>query len=86
MKERRIGRFEVSQILLDKAMDTGHGENLFAGSVPLDLQRDWIRGVVTFICWNHQFDAIDEGQTIPIYSATFQAGQTSPTWQRVSGT
>lgn len=86
MKERRIGRFEVSQCLLYEAIDTGHGANLFAGCVPLDAQWDWMRGVVTFTCWNPQFEAIAEGRTVPMYSAIFQDQQTSPTWQKVSGT
>jgi hypothetical protein len=84
MNERRIGRFEVHKDLLRDAINTGHGANLFVGSVPLDVQHDWIRRVATFICWNQQFDAIDEGEVVPTYQAVFRHGETSPTWERVA--
>lgn len=86
MKERRIGRFKVADKLLQEAIDTGHGQNLFSGMVPLDIQREWMSGVTTFIAWHASFMPIEEGRMTPEYRATFQAGETAPTWQHVEGT
>lgn len=86
MKERRIGKFEIAEKLLSDAIDTGHGQNLFANMVPLDIHRDWMRGVSTFIAWHPDFMAISEGRVTPEYVAIFHDGQTAPTWQHVEGT
>lgn len=80
MKERRIGRFTVAEQLLRDAVNTGHGQNLFAGVVPLDIQRDWLRGTITYIAWHKDFAQIDEGQIAPEYVATFEAGSCEPRW------
>lgn len=86
MKERRIGRFTVANKLLHAAIDSGHGANLFAGMVPLDIQRDFIQDQTTFIAWCPQFMVIDEGRIIPEYVAVFREGNTIPEWKHVEGT
>lgn len=86
MKDRRIGRFKIAGKLLQDAINTGHGQNLFAGMVPLDIQRDWVSDTVTFTAWHRDFAPVSEGQMIPEYIGIFKAGKTLPTWQHVEGT
>lgn len=83
MKERRIGTFTVSDKLLHAAIDSGHGANLFAGSVPLDVRRDFIAQRTEFFVWNPAFRPITEGEVAPEYRAVFRDGETMPTWEEV---
>jgi hypothetical protein len=85
MKERRLGRFRVSEKLLRKAIDSGHGANLFIGCVPLDVKCDWITGQTEFIVWHPSFDVISDGEITPEYEATFLEGSVTPKWSRKGG-
>ena len=86
MSNRRIGRFKCADRLLQDAISTGHGQNLFVGMVPLDIQRDWMSDTVTFTAWHADFAPVPEGRITPEYRAIFKAGETSPTWEHVEGT
>lgn len=86
MNDRRIGRFKIAGKLLQDAINTGHGQNLFVGMVPLDIQRDWVSDVVTFTAWHQDFAPVPQGRLIPEYIGVFHAGETLPTWQQVAGT
>ena len=85
MKERRLGRFQVAEKLLRDAIDTGHGANIFAGCVPLDVQRDWLRGSAEYLCWHPDFDVIADGEITPEYVATFYENSATPNWKRKHG-
>lgn len=80
MNDRRIGRFRVAERLLREAVNTGHGQNLFAGIVPLDIERDWLSGTITYIAWHKDFAQIAEGQIAPEYVAIFTAESIEPRW------
>jgi hypothetical protein len=86
IKNRRIGKFKVSNKLLRDATNTGSGANLFVGMIVLDIQHDWIGGDATYVAWHPDFEPIDEGRILPLYVSTFQLGQTAPTWVKVEGT
>jgi hypothetical protein len=85
MKNRRLGRFIVSDKFLRDAIDNGFGANLFLGSVPIDVHRDFLSQSTTFLCWNQAFDVVPEGEIIPLYRAIFYGGCANPTWERVDG-
>lgn len=86
MKDRRIGKVTVADRLLRAAIDSGHGANMFAGSVPLDVQRSWVADKTTFVLWHPKFQPVDEGRMIPEYRAVFEDGETTPTWEHIEGT
>lgn len=83
MKERRIGRFTVAEKLLRDAIDTGHGANLFHKAVPLDVNRDWMSGRTTFLCWHPEFRPINEGEIAPEYVAEWDAKSVYPVWREL---
>lgn len=83
MSNRKIGRFKVSEKLLREAVKTGHGANLFADWIPLDINRNWETGTTEYLVWHPSFEPVKEGDVAPWYVATFEAGQTKPTWHQI---
>lgn len=78
---RRLGRFTVSEQLLRDSINTGIAARLFYGSVPLDVQRDWMANTTTFLLWHPQFDEVPEGCLVPAYMATVTNGVIE--WDRI---
>jgi len=79
--DSRMGRFTVRDKILRDSINNGLAARLFYGSVPLDVQRDWLQEKTTFTLWHPSFDAIDEGARIPEYIAVVENGVIS--WERV---
>ncbi len=80
-KSRRIGRFTLSDFLLRQSINNGIAARLFYGSVPLDVQRNWMEATSAFILWNPSFDEVREGELVPEYIALVENGVI--TWERV---
>lgn len=76
MNERRIGRFTVPDHMLRQSINDGSAAHLFAGAVPLDVQRDWMQQTTTYICWHPEFRVIPEGEMAPTYIAVFRKDDT----------
>lgn len=85
MKDRRIGWVTIDEYVIRDSIDNGQAAALFAGSVPIDVQRNFYERKVTYLLWNSQFDQISEGSALPEYVATFHKGKKEPTWQRKEG-
>lgn len=75
MSDRRIGKFTVSDSVLRDSIDDGSAAHLFAGAVPIDVQRDWMTQNTTYICWHPAFRQVAEGEMFPTYTATFHKGE-----------
>lgn len=83
MKNRRLGRFIVSEKLLRDAIDTGHGANVFDGLIPLKLRLDTLAGIYEYLGWHAQFDPLPECEIVPEYRPIFDNGTAFPRWERV---
>lgn len=86
MSGRRIGRFTVSDHILRESIDDGSAAHLFAGAVPLDVERDWMTQNTTYICWHPAFRQVAKGEMVPTYAATFhrnEDGTVSHEWEEV---
>ena len=83
MKDRRIGKLLIKRKLLDKAIDSGDGANLFHMSVPLDVKHDFISGNVEMILWHPQFRPIAENEMVPEYEALFMNGRIFPIFTEI---
>lgn len=83
MKDRRLGRFVVSEKLLFDAIDTGHGANVFHGLIPLEIRHNFLGGKFEYLGWHAGFDHLPEGEVIPDYRAVFDDGETFPRWERM---
>jgi hypothetical protein len=75
MRNRRLGRFTVSDTVLRDSITTGAAAHLFAGAVPLDVQRDWMNQTTTYLCWHPEFREVPNGEITPVYVAIFRKGE-----------
>jgi hypothetical protein len=80
MNGRRLGKFIVSEKLLRDAVNTGDGANVFAGMIPLDITRDFIRGSAEYVCWHPDFRDLPHGEILPTYKAIFDTRSPFPKW------
>lgn len=71
---RRLGRFTVADKLLRESINNGSAARIFYGSVPLEVERDWMRQVSTYVLWHPSFADVEEGARIPHYVALLENG------------
>lgn len=85
MSDRRLGWFTVRDTVLRDSITTGAAAHLFAGAVPLDVQRDWMNQTTTYLCWHPEFREVPEGEMAPIYVAIFhkrEDGTVTHEWEK----
>lgn len=81
---RRLGRLRIADTVLRNSMTTGEAALLFAGSVPLDIQRNWMEQITEFLLWHPEFSPVHEAAVVPYYQAIFtrtESGQVSIRFQ-----
>lgn len=83
MRDRRIGKVNISYRVIEDAIDTGYGSNLFINAIPLDCHMNWPFNIVEYVLWHPDFDKLEPGEIPPFYEAHFKTGSVVPTWTRV---
>jgi len=79
-QDQRLGRVQVTDKILRESINSGIAARIFYGSVPIDIERDWMRQITTYTLWHPEFDRIEEGQQIPNYTALIENGVVR--WER----
>lgn len=71
---RRLGRVTVADKVLRESINNGSAARIFYGSVPLEVERDWMRQASTYVLWHPSFADVEEGARIPRYVAVLENG------------
>jgi hypothetical protein len=79
-QDQRLGRVRVADNILRESINTGIAARIFYGSVPIDLERDWMRQITTYTLWHPQFDRLEDGENVPNYTALIENGVSR--WER----
>jgi hypothetical protein len=73
---RRLGRIRISDAVLRDFTDPRALLKVFAGSIPLDVERNWTAQHSDFLIWNEAFSTVEAGTIIPFYNFTAQRLET----------
>jgi hypothetical protein len=67
-ENRRLGRIVIPDAVRDMPPQYG---TIFEGMVPLDIDHDWQRRRLIYVCWCKQFDVIPQDGPIPFYRGVY---------------
>lgn len=65
----RLGQVLIHDDLLRKAIFDGSAAAIFAGSVPLNVVRNWYNKTSSYLLWHPAFEECPEAQIVPHYHA-----------------
>ena len=71
---RRLGRVTVADKVLRDSINNGSAARIFFGSVPLEVERNWMLQRTTYLLWHPSFSDVEEGALIPNYVAVIENG------------
>lgn len=71
---RRLGRVTVADKVLRDSINNGSAARIFYGSVPLEVERNWMLQRTTYLLWHPSFSDVEEGWLIPNYVAVIENG------------